>query len=281
MSHSPELVRLVREHWRSMGAESLGHEDDAMLEMLSEERALEAMELVAASVPFSLEGRRVLEVGCGIGTSLLAGRGSGCRTFGIEPGPGAHAGRLLFLEQEVESAPIARAVAESLPFPDCSFDVVCSFQVLEHTRSPRSALAESVRVLRPGGYLVHVFPNYGSLWEGHYGIPWVPHLPRSLGRLYLRLLRRDPAMLEDLQLLTRGRVERMLAGHPEVQIVSWGFDLWERRMKTLNFSEWAHLGRLKRIVRLLHRLRLVGLVVALGRTLHLETPIVLVATRRQ
>lgn len=43
----------------------------------------------------------------------------------------------------------------AMPFPDASFDLVCSFAVLEHVRSPAKALAESRRVLAPGGLAVH------------------------------------------------------------------------------------------------------------------------------
>ena len=43
-----------------------------------------------------------------------------------------------------------------LPFPDGSFDAVVSDQVLEHVEGdPFRAVAESVRVLRPGGHAVH------------------------------------------------------------------------------------------------------------------------------
>jgi len=40
----------------------------------------------------------------------------------------------------------------SLPLPDQSQDLACSFAVLEHVRSPEQCLAELRRVLRPGGW---------------------------------------------------------------------------------------------------------------------------------
>lgn len=46
------------------------------------------------------------------------------------------------------------ASAEKLPFPDNTFDVITCLEALEFMTSPRAALAEQVRVLRPGGLLL-------------------------------------------------------------------------------------------------------------------------------
>jgi ubiquinone/menaquinone biosynthesis C-methylase UbiE len=46
------------------------------------------------------------------------------------------------------------ADANALPFPDDTFDVVLSWVMLHHTLEWEQALAEAVRVLRPGGHLV-------------------------------------------------------------------------------------------------------------------------------
>jgi ubiquinone/menaquinone biosynthesis C-methylase UbiE len=48
----------------------------------------------------------------------------------------------------------ARADAESLPFPDASFDLVLGHAVLHHLPDLESAFAEFHRVLRPGGRIV-------------------------------------------------------------------------------------------------------------------------------
>jgi SAM-dependent methyltransferase len=87
----------------------------------------------------------------------------------------------------VTSVDIALADAESyfpitlydgcrLPFRDRAFDVVYSSNVLEHVpvQTLRHLLAETARVLRPGGTAVHVLPS--PMWRlvtmiAHY--PWV------------------------------------------------------------------------------------------------------------
>jgi ubiquinone/menaquinone biosynthesis C-methylase UbiE len=48
---------------------------------------------------------------------------------------------------------------EALPFPDASFDIVCSRHVMEHVAYPQKALSEIKRVLKPGGYVAAVTPH--------------------------------------------------------------------------------------------------------------------------
>jgi len=50
-------------------------------------------------------------------------------------------------------------LAEALPFPDESVDVVSAFDVLEHLIDPEPALVEVRRVLRPGGVLIGATPD--------------------------------------------------------------------------------------------------------------------------
>lgn len=79
------------------------------------------------------------------------------------------------------------ATAEELPFCDATFDVVLSHEVLEHVRDDRRAMAEALRVLVSGGYLVVFVPNrlfpfetHGFHWRGVYhsgNIPLINYLP--------------------------------------------------------------------------------------------------------
>lgn len=54
----------------------------------------------------------------------------------------------------------------ALPFTDGSFDAAASDAVYEHSRDLGAVLAETVRVLRPGGT---VYATYGPLWYGFGG----------------------------------------------------------------------------------------------------------------
>jgi 2-polyprenyl-3-methyl-5-hydroxy-6-metoxy-1,4-benzoquinol methylase len=66
------------------------------------------------------------------------------------------------------------ASAEALPFQEGTFDLVVSLHMVEHLPDPENFLAETSRVLRPGGILAIATPNpegigasiMGSRWGG-------------------------------------------------------------------------------------------------------------------
>ncbi|MEJ7730041.1 MAG: methyltransferase domain-containing protein [Polyangiaceae bacterium] len=58
---------------------------------------------------------------------------------------------------------VLEASATELPFADATFDVTCSFKVLAHVPDIDRALAEMVRVVRPGGYVLAEFSNRFSM----------------------------------------------------------------------------------------------------------------------
>jgi SAM-dependent methyltransferase len=138
-----------------------------------------------------IEGRRVLDFGCGFGMSLHALIEVGAReAVGVEPVEKwvrdyAHT----FYGQPIEMhhVPDTRA----LPFDDAEFDTVIANAVFEHIPQPRDAyIAEAWRVLRPGGVLIiNETPNKYWPKEDHTTGLWFNHwLPRGVA--YRRAIRR-------------------------------------------------------------------------------------------
>lgn len=112
------------------------------------QKAAEAIGLTA--------GDCVLDVGCGLGTSLLFLQ----THFGIEPyGIDLSAAVVKDTAQRFAPGHILQADACALPFEDGFFDAVFFECVLTLTDDPEKALTEARRVLRPGGRLV-----ISSLW---------------------------------------------------------------------------------------------------------------------
>ena len=52
------------------------------------------------------------------------------------------------------------ATPRRLPFPDATFDVVITSEVLEHIQDDVTAIAEMVRVLKPGGRFAATVPSW-------------------------------------------------------------------------------------------------------------------------
>jgi SAM-dependent methyltransferase len=109
--------------------------------------------------PFSLgrleQGERVLDLGAGAGTdSLVAARmvGPEGSVTGVDMTPEMLArARLAADELGVTNVQFVEAEAESLPFPDASFDVVISNGVIDLIPDKDAVFAELGRVLEPGG----------------------------------------------------------------------------------------------------------------------------------
>ncbi|MDQ1712896.1 MAG: hypothetical protein QOE45_2346 [Frankiaceae bacterium] len=92
----------------------------------------------------AVEGRRVLDVGCGAGqtTRWLAARGARVAAFDLSMAQLRLAG----------AGPYVRADAESLPFADAAFDLACSaYGALPFVADSARVMREVARVLRPGG----------------------------------------------------------------------------------------------------------------------------------
>ena len=131
-----------------------------------------------------LDGKRVLDVGCGLGMYTSAFQRYTPHVFGVE----IEADRAREARERAQG--VTRSVGEALPFTDDAFDVVFSHEVLEHVSDDRWCAREMVRVTRPGGRIVIFVPNrlyffetHGIYWRGEYHFgnkPLVNWLPNSL-----------------------------------------------------------------------------------------------------
>jgi ubiquinone/menaquinone biosynthesis C-methylase UbiE len=170
-----------------------------------------------------LEGSRVLDLGCGIGSYV--------RRFS-DFTPGAY-GMDIDPERVVRGAQngvdhLTVGVSEALPFADDAFDGVLLNEVIEHVIDERDTMREALRVTKPGGRVILFAPNRFYPFETHgvylgkryvFGnIPLVNYLPNFLRN----------RLVPHARAYTKGGLESLLKGLParklDWTVVYPGFD---------------------------------------------------------
>jgi SAM-dependent methyltransferase len=128
---------------------------------------------------------------------------------------------------------LVRGIAETLPFPDRTFDRVLCESAVDHLANPARGIAEMARVLRPDGRLVVGFVNYGSpnvrASRVVYGIA------RALGRPWGRRHRfwDSPVPIEHTFECTYPRLRALCRPHLRLEravgvSIGWAFPGWGR-----------------------------------------------------
>jgi 2-polyprenyl-3-methyl-5-hydroxy-6-metoxy-1,4-benzoquinol methylase len=107
-------------------------------------------------------GKRLLDVGCGLGNDLARFAKGGAHVTGVDLAPKAvELARNNFLQRGL-TGHFELMNGEALTFPDASFDVVYCHTVLHFTPDPRQMVREIHRVLKPGGKAILMTVNRKS-----------------------------------------------------------------------------------------------------------------------
>jgi SAM-dependent methyltransferase len=194
------------------------------------------LHLVRRFVP--LEGRRILDVGCGVGTYMRRLREFSSQVYGVD-----------IDDEKAQTASaglpnVVQAAAEGLPFAIDSFDVVILNEVIEHVGDDAESIREAVRCTRPGGHVVIFAPNRLYPFETHGFFlgkrfvfrlcPLVNYTPDPIRNIFCPHVR----------IYTRRGIRRLFAGlDVEIVVCSHifpGFDNIAARRPTLGrFLQWT------------------------------------------
>ncbi|NKD45782.1 class I SAM-dependent methyltransferase [Haematospirillum jordaniae] len=108
-------------------------------------------------------GKKVLEIGCGMGCMASQWASHGANITAIDLNPVAIEKTTRRFELFGLKGDIREVDAETLPFADATFDLVYSWGVIHHTPGIEQAAREIFRVLKPGGRLALMLYNRDSV----------------------------------------------------------------------------------------------------------------------
>jgi ubiquinone/menaquinone biosynthesis C-methylase UbiE len=121
----------------------------------------DSLEVLAEKVEFAKPQAHelVLDVACGPGAFVLAVAPRVRFALGIDVTPEMlRQARQFQAEKRIANVAFARGDADSLPFPDASFDLVSCQHAFHHITKPEPVLQEMIRVTKPEGRLLILDP---------------------------------------------------------------------------------------------------------------------------
>jgi ubiquinone/menaquinone biosynthesis C-methylase UbiE len=130
-----------------------------------------------------LRGRRVLDIGCGMGTFAFESARAGAAAVGVDLAEAAlsEAGRVA--RSEGVAASFVRADAVRLPFGDAAFDIAIAADLTEHldAHTLDGVARELARVVTAGGSLVVYTPAPSHWLERLRTMGWLEQEPSHIG----------------------------------------------------------------------------------------------------
>jgi ubiquinone/menaquinone biosynthesis C-methylase UbiE len=183
-----------------------------------EEYRFDKLHYLPQLVDFSaFRGRKLLEVGCGIGTDLVRFAQHGALVTGVDLSSTAiELARRNFELHGVTAVDLRVANGEALPFDDESFDVVYGHGVVQYTADAPRLVRECHRVLTPGGQAIFMVYNRVS---------WLNALSKLMK---VQLEHEDAPVLKKYSI---GEFQQLLAPFAERRIVPERFPVKSRLHK--------------------------------------------------
>jgi ubiquinone/menaquinone biosynthesis C-methylase UbiE len=122
-----------------------------------------------------LRGKRLLDVGCGLGGKTVAYAEAGARAVGTDIRTENAEQSEVYAASNRAGASFFVGDAAQLPLGDGAFDTVVANDAMEHFAEPERALREMARVVRSGGAIWIFFtPHYSPLGSHLYDYLYTP-----------------------------------------------------------------------------------------------------------
>lgn len=166
----------------------------------------------------ALEGRRILDLGAGMGGLCVALALAGAKPSALEYNRAYCEIIHLRAARYNLHLPVINGAGETLPFATATFDLALCWDVVEHVHNPQALLAELARVLRPGGQVLLTIINRYAFRDPHYHLPLINWIPRPAAEWVItrtgrtkQAAFRDMQRLSDMHYFTFGAFQRLAA----------------------------------------------------------------------
>jgi ubiquinone/menaquinone biosynthesis C-methylase UbiE len=189
----------------------------------------------------SIEGRRLIDLGCGFGALAVFFASRGAIVTGIDPiADRLEVGRAVAAEHDLP-VEFSQGRMESLDFADESFDIAVqnnSLCYIVDREDRRSALSETARVVKPGGFLVIRNPNRWHPRDQFTSLPLITLLPPHAATRVSERLGRPRSQVRLVSPLEAKR-ELRRAGFSDVRLAASPASRWPEFMKPI--ARYQHL----------------------------------------
>ncbi|MGW6196202.1 class I SAM-dependent methyltransferase [Kribbella sp. NPDC055110] len=164
---TPETLRALYETDAYFGGVGSGYSEYESQEPEYLATFREDIRRIAEFVPTG----KVLEVGCGYGYFLQCALEAGYDAYGIDLSPSA----VKWASERMPDRVFCGLLEEVPEIQEQQYDVIFGSHLIEHLVEPGAFLERAGRLLRPGGVIVLVTPNIGSLLSRASGRRWVSY----------------------------------------------------------------------------------------------------------
>jgi 2-polyprenyl-3-methyl-5-hydroxy-6-metoxy-1,4-benzoquinol methylase len=188
---------------------------------------------------------RLLDVGCGRGWFLVEAKKRGWEVYGSEYSTAAVG---ICRENGIN---MKEGVLNPANFEHQDFDVVTSFEVLEHINNPDQEMASIAALLRPGGLFYCTTPNFNSILRFYLKdkfniIKYPEHLSYYTPSTLTRMITRQP--LQRVKFLTTGiSLTRIITSKKKGAEKITGENTTDEKLRRDIESKW-YLGVAKKVI---------------------------------
>lgn len=177
----------------------------------------------------------VIDIASGPGVMIPGLRAKGCTVTCIDAAPEM----IARAKEEYPDTDTVRSMvgdAYGVALPDASYDVALAMGLIEYLEDEQKFLAETKRLVKPGGSLIITFPNYASPWRAF------NRMMLFIVRTIRHLLGREKRAVITHREYTLSRARRILesagftperAWYYNFKLVPYPFDVWFPR-----FTVW-------------------------------------------